>query len=222
MKIEERFDKDLVLGDRVLITAEVYWLKKETQGGIPFIGLTLEGNPGYVTRLPEFHGYRKQFLSETGQEWTRLENRSIWLGDRFDFLGTICEVAEELSSIDLYLTGTPGTWVNEGSKAGAPGSSMDWVIQSKIQIGSAGFARVNARQTELGVCKAKSITEIRTPVNGWTGVINETETARGRVKARALALGAKVGIHRSQPWRVVTDLARAEGVIVGSEVKLSP
>jgi len=220
VKITPLSESELTIGDRILVTCSIEWLKRDTPASIPKVGLIVEGAPGFVTDLPRFHADRKAFALESGTEFKRLALRDLGLGDRFDMLGTVCEIAERLRRVEVRCIGEPGTVIGDAAAIQDPTIGKPWVVQTPAKIGPAGFVDVIVQQTELGGCGAKTLTEIITPIPGWVSVMNEKSAERGRIKARAMIMGCKFGFHRDQKWRVVADLPRANGPTVAAEVKV--
>lgn len=76
------------------------------------------------------------------------------------------------STVDLTLTGTPGTLITNGSVKDANG--IAWNLPARVTIGVDGVTTATATCAESGAVAAVagSITKISTPTRGWTAVSN--------------------------------------------------
>lgn len=84
----------------------------------------------------------------------------------------ITRKGETRSTVDLLLTGTPGTIITNGSAKDA--NSIIWNLPTSTTIGVDGTATVTATCNASGAVAALAgtITSINTPTRGWTSVTN--------------------------------------------------
>ncbi|WP_347252899.1 baseplate J/gp47 family protein [Leminorella grimontii] len=83
------------------------------------------------------------------------------------------------STVDLLLTGTTGTVINNGSAKDDNG--VIWALPSSVVIGPDGTAIVTATSTTAGAVAAlpNSITGINAPTRGWVSVTNPSAASIG-------------------------------------------
>lgn len=83
------------------------------------------------------------------------------------------------STVDLLITGTPGTILTNASAR--DGNNYVWNIPSGTTISSSGTVLVTATCTTIGSVTAlpASVTTINTPILGWSAVTNPTESSPG-------------------------------------------
>jgi uncharacterized phage protein gp47/JayE len=88
----------------------------------------------------------------------------------------------EASTVTLTLTGTPATFIPSGSLVSNVDQSITVATNSDVTIGSGGSEDVAATATETGplTMEAGDMTNIVTPVTGWTSVTNSTDGIDGR------------------------------------------
>lgn len=84
----------------------------------------------------------------------------------------ITRKGETRSTVDLLLTGTPGTTITNGSAKDA--NSVIWSLPTSTTIGVGGTVTVTATCGTSGAVAALAgtITSINTPTRGWTSVAN--------------------------------------------------
>ncbi|MGJ8524093.1 hypothetical protein R84981_002811 [Carnimonas sp. R-84981] len=84
------------------------------------------------------------------------------------------------STVDLTLTGAPGTIITNGSAKDAVGNQ--WNLPDKVTIGANGSVIATATADEAGEVTAVpgAITQINTPTRGWASVTNATAANAGR------------------------------------------
>ncbi|MCA6999478.1 baseplate J/gp47 family protein [Dickeya solani] len=84
----------------------------------------------------------------------------------------ITRKGETRSTVDLLLTGTPGTTITNGSAKDA--NSITWSLPTSTTIGVDGTVTVTATCGTSGAVAALvgTITSINTPTRGWTSVTN--------------------------------------------------
>lgn len=121
------------------------------------------------------------------------------------------------STVDLTLTGTPGTTITNGSVKDANG--IIWNLPSSVTIGVGGSVTVTATSAVSGAVAAVagSITQINTPTRGWTAVSNSVAASVGSDAEKDSALrirqGQSVAIPSLTPFEAVDGaLANVSGV----------
>ncbi|MGK8935609.1 baseplate J/gp47 family protein [Pluralibacter gergoviae] len=83
------------------------------------------------------------------------------------------------STVDLVLTGTPGTTVTNGTVRDVNG--VTWDLPSRVVIGTAGTVVATATCSSTGAVAAMpgTVTQINTPTRGWVSVTNPLAAAVG-------------------------------------------
>ncbi|EMM0382375.1 baseplate J/gp47 family protein [Pluralibacter gergoviae] len=83
------------------------------------------------------------------------------------------------STVDLVLTGTPGTTVTNGTVRDVNG--VTWDLPSRVVIGTAGTVVATATCSSTGAVAAMpgTVTQISTPTRGWVSVTNPLAAAVG-------------------------------------------
>lgn len=83
--------------------------------------------------------------------------------------------------VQVELEGDPGTIIPAGSQAGTEAGDAFELVEA-VQIGAGGFAEGQMRALETGavLALAGTLTNILTPVAGWTGVTNPDDGSTGR------------------------------------------
>lgn len=83
------------------------------------------------------------------------------------------------STVDLVLTGTPGTTVTSGTVRDVNG--VTWDLPSRVVIGTAGTVVTTATCSSTGAVAAMpgTVTQISTPTRGWVSVTNPLAAAVG-------------------------------------------
>lgn len=84
------------------------------------------------------------------------------------------------STVDLLITGTAGTGINNGQVKDA--SDNTWILPSLITIPVEGTITVTATAENDGPIRAavNTVTKIATPTEGWISVTNPSEAVPGR------------------------------------------
>lgn len=84
------------------------------------------------------------------------------------------------STVDLLITGTAGTGINNGQVKDA--SDNTWILPSLITIPVGGSITVTATAENDGPIRAavNTVTKIATPMEGWISVTNPSEAVPGR------------------------------------------
>lgn len=105
------------------------------------------------------------------------------------------------STVDLTLTGTPGTTITNGSAKDTSGNQ--WNLPDSVTIGSDGTVIATAKAENSGSISAVagSVTVINTPTRGWTSVTNataantgsdtETDAELRKRQSNSVAIGAR-------------------------------
>lgn len=95
-----------------------------------------------------------------------------------------------LSVVTLTLGGTPGTLIPAGSASNDPALGIRWVHVADATIGGGGTIAVIASPEDTGPILGLSgtITEIATPVSGWSTVTNALDATPGRAVETDAAL----------------------------------
>lgn len=83
------------------------------------------------------------------------------------------------STVDLVLTGTPGTTVTNGTVRDVNG--VTWDLPARVVIGTAGTVVATATCSSTGAVAAMpgTVTQINTPTRGWVSVANPLAAAVG-------------------------------------------
>lgn len=83
------------------------------------------------------------------------------------------------STVDLVLTGTPGTTVTNGTVRDVNG--VTWDLPARVVIGTAGTVVATATCSSTGAVAAMpgTVTQISTPTRGWVSVTNPLAAAVG-------------------------------------------
>lgn len=82
------------------------------------------------------------------------------------------------STVDVTITGSPGTAIKNGSV----GDGNKWILPAVITIPPSGEITVTARAEKAGAvfASAGSITKILTPTRGWKSVVNANTSSLGQ------------------------------------------
>ncbi len=91
-------------------------------------------------------------------------------------------LAATYSTVFATLTGTPNTVIPSGSQASVAGNGNIFATTAQVTIGSNGTVQTTMAATVTGAltCPANTLTQIVTPVTGWTGVNNAADGVTGR------------------------------------------
>lgn len=109
------------------------------------------------------------------------------------------------SSVDLRLIGDPNTVINNGFVSDVNGHV--WDLPSSVRIGMDGevYATATCRTPGLITAAIDTITEIMTPVRGWTSVTNPAIAVVGNVTETDAELRARQALSVAQPSRTVLE-----------------
>lgn len=96
-------------------------------------------------------------------------------------LAAIARLAATFSVVTLTLGGTNGTPIPAGSVVADPELNVQWTTLTDATI-SGGTATTTAQASTTGAIQglAGTITEIRSPITGWTSVANAADAVLGR------------------------------------------
>lgn len=141
------------------------------------------------------------FAERLGDLWAESENvyAAAYLhsatGAALDDLVALAAIARReatLSLVTLSLSGTNGTLIPAGSIVRDPETLERWVTLADATI-AAGVATTTANPERTGpvIANASTLTEIVTPISGWTSVTNPLDAERGRDQESDAALRAR-------------------------------
>lgn len=133
-------------------------------------------------------------------------------------LANIQRLGATYSEATLTLTGTPSTAVPAGSQV-RDSSGTVWTTTALATIGGGGTTTVTARPDSTGPIRALAgtLTEIVTPVSGWSSVTNAADATLGRTQEsdaalRVRFLGAFRSTNGSSDEAIRAALLRVSGV----------
>jgi uncharacterized phage protein gp47/JayE len=98
------------------------------------------------------------------------------------------------STVELTLSGTPGTIIQVGSASRDPATGTRWIHTASATIGAGGSVTGVAAEAEVaGAIAALSgaISEIETAIAGWTGVTNPLDATVGQSQESDTSVRAK-------------------------------
>lgn len=107
-------------------------------------------------------------------------------GYDLDIVAYISDVKREQgsrSSVELKLTGVPGTLIEGGKRVSSRTTGERWILEQGYELDENGEAWVGAYSERIGMIEADAhtITNIVDSVGGWTGVTNPNIATPGRV-----------------------------------------
>ena len=135
------------------------------------------------------------------------------LGGQMDDLGSllgIARLADAHSTVEVTLTGAPGTVIREGAKARTQASDI-FALTSAAAIDTEGTARTTMQAVESGPVPAPAgtLTEIVDLIVGWTGITNPIDATLGRNRETDVAYRARYHRTIARHSRSGTDAVRA-------------
>lgn len=112
-------------------------------------------------------------------------------------------ISATYSTVTLTITGTPGTVITAGSRAGIPSTATAFATTATVTIPAGSSITVDAQATLIGALTAPAgtLTQILTPIAGWASVTNAADAVVGTDQETDAAFRA----------RRATELVTAEG-----------
>jgi len=98
-----------------------------------------------------------------------------------------------VSTVELQLTGTPGTIIQLGQRVSDPVQIVTFVTTADITLDGSGAGTVTALSEITGAVPAQAgtLTNILTPINGWSSVVNLLDANPGALEESDSALRAR-------------------------------
>lgn len=123
------------------------------------------------------------------------------------------------SLVALQITGTSGTVVPQGSLVSDANNRYQWATLATVTIPSGGVVPVNAQNQTVGAIDAAAgtLTNIVTPVAGWTSVTNPSAAVAGRLEEKDSELRQRRSRSTAAPSAgpiesIYANLSNVEGV----------
>lgn len=123
------------------------------------------------------------------------------------------------SLVTLQLTGTNGTVIPAGSLVSDANNQYQWATLTAVTIPSGGTVTVTAQNQTVGpiAAAASTLTNIVTPVAGWTSVTNPNEAIAGRLEEKDSELRQRRSRSTAAPSAgpiesIYANLSNVEGV----------
>ncbi len=116
------------------------------------------------------------------------------------------------STVEVTLTGTPGTVVPAGSVASVFASSAKFELTAQATIGAGGTVSAVMESQEAGpvAAPAGTLTVIETPVAGWTDITNPTDATLGALAETAAQLRVRREAELRSTGAAAVDAVRAD------------
>lgn len=127
-------------------------------------------------------------------------------------LNGLNRLAATSSRVELSITGTTGTVIPAGSLVSTSDTSDTFTTETQITLDGAGNGVVFARATNAGAITALAgtITEIDTPVTGWSSVTNLTDAQEGTDEETDVELRVRRALSVARDAQAIIDAIFAE------------
>lgn len=127
------------------------------------------------------------------------------------------------STVELTMTGTPGTIIPVGSLVSTVDSSVEFATDAEVTIPGGGSITVNATATETGPLSAVAgtVTEIDTPISGWATVNNAADATEGTNEETDPELRARRSRSVSRSSQAIIEAIRANIAAIENVTQVS-